>query len=315
MTIGMQGGKFTSGDVTVTVPEDAVSTATTFSVETYVDSRMTPPVDEQKEGVVLSPATRIFTTSHCVFHEPIQLSLPAEVPFVESDPENGWLLELKRCDSLPSGHPDEWQTVLELNTSTHKAVSLSPMVDFDSSTGAIDLDHFSVFGWVGRALKRTCLRRILYAVFVKEVNLHKWSVSAHIFHGSQSVIANIERCIEDRSYIRLGQPRADRIQRQGTVTFRIGGLKQWQICGSAEATTPTDLIWHSRLDSTCFYEIVLEDTTCLSHSLDFTVQASFQSDVDPNHVVRPIEMNLSHPIEVRRVESAAPSRPPSGTPR
>jgi ankyrin repeat protein len=318
MTIGMQGGKFAAGDVTVTVPEDAVSTAATFCVETYYDSRMTPTVDERKEEVVLSPATRISTTNSCAFQEYIRLSLPAEVPFVESDPENGWEMELKRCDGLPSGRPDidEWQTILTLNTSTGKAVSLSPMVEsFDSSIGAVYLDHFSVLSWVGRALSRKCQRRILYAVFAKEVSPYKWSVSAHIFHGSPSVIANSQRHLERRSYIMLGQPRVDLIHRQGTVTFRVEGLKQWQICGRLEATTSTERIWHSRLDGTCFHEVVLEDATCLSQSLDFTVEASFQSHVDPKHVVCPIEMNFSHPVVVRGVKSMTSSLPPSGSKR
>ena len=160
-----------------------------------MDAAHFPPVTSKYE-VILSPAFELSLSlpkNHC-FKKPLHVSLPLEVPLRARDcGDSGWLLQLKR--SKPSdGLISEWQTVLELSTKTGEVMSRSSFIHYDCArgTGTLGLDHFCRFAWLGKPLKAVgsmlcfrSLRQIMYAVFGKEIQHHKWRVAVHIIHGSK----------------------------------------------------------------------------------------------------------------------------------
>ena len=236
--IGPEGGKveFPSSEVFLDVPQGAVPLATTSSLKTYVDPAHLPPVTSNDE-VPLSPAFYLSSSlpEDHYFDKPLQLSLPLEVPLRASDYNSGWLLQLKRSKSS-GGLASEWLTVLELNTKTGEVVSQSSFVHYDHTSGTLGLDHFCRFAWLGKPLRAvgsifcfSSLRRILYAVFGKQIQHHKWLVSTHIIHGSQVVYKSLVHKLKEKAYVELTLPSSDCIQSDGKVSVCFQCLEPWQV--------------------------------------------------------------------------------------
>lgn len=312
--IGRQGGplKFNS-DISVTVPPDAVSTDTTFSLETYIDRRMMPPVVVHSEEVVLSPAVYLSSSHIGEFNNPIKLTLLPEVPLKSSDPVNGWVLELKSSHMLSDGKPDKWRPEVKLNTNTGISISHSSSVQYDSSSSTIQLHHLGkCYAWTGKPLSKRCRRRIRYVVFGKGIKQHKWILQALIIHGPRNVTYEaVERILGNQKYIKLTDKSAQ-IQQHEILTLNLKNLDKWQVCSEEFEASEihTDRIWHSKLDESlyCFPEIVLEDQSCSSGFLEFKIDASVESKTD----LSPTEIKIRHPVFLRQ-SSTLSGKSQSGT--
>ena len=131
---------FQSSKVSLYVPEGAVPPATSFSLKSYVDLRVLPPLTS-KDEVTLSPAFQLSSSlpqGHLSLKKSLLLSLSPEVPLSASDRDNGWLLQLKSSE-FSDGLPDQWQTMLEINTKTGEVISLSSNSQYDPDSHAVYL--------------------------------------------------------------------------------------------------------------------------------------------------------------------------------
>ncbi|XP_062523757.1 uncharacterized protein LOC134198392 isoform X2 [Corticium candelabrum] len=301
--IGNEGGSLQSGAVSVVVPEGAVSIPTTFSIATYLDEQVMPPVNE--EEVVVSPVVHISTSqSSHKFNKPVQLSLRPEVALKPREHETGWLLELKMSESSTEGKPSEWHTVLQLNTDTEVVVTHSPSVHYDPNTQTLYVNHFSFLVWLGKALGIRSMRDIRYVLFGQQLQLHKWKIAAHIIHGSISAYNEIAEKMKSKSYEELIVPIKDRIGLEGKVRMSIECCDPWQmVLGKAVTHIPTKRIWNCRKDAACYYEFTVQDRERSSDTLQCTVVASFEHDKQEksDDSCDSVPLMVAHPLTKPRI--------------
>ena len=314
--IGPEGGrvKFQSSDVFLDVPQGAISSNITFSLETYIDPSYLPPATI-KDEVPLSPAFHFSSSLPQGHHftKPLQLSLPLEVPPKASDCDSGWLLQLKRSKSsndVPSG----WHTVLEFNTKTGENVYQSSFVHYDHANGTLCLDHFCWFAWLGQALKTvgsllvglvSPMRQIDYAVFGKEIQQRKWLIALHIIHRSRTVYESLVHKLKEKDYVELTYPNTDCIQLDGDVSVHVQCLEPWQVLqGKPEVQITTNRIWGSGQHSSCYHEVTIEDSNCSADTLECTIIASFRPKGDQYHRDA-VELVISRPLQLTQPEAAA----------
>jgi hypothetical protein len=305
--IGTEGGQLQSSDMSVVIPEGAVSSSTTFSAKIYLNPHTMPPTKSDQQ-VVLSPAVRLSSSlpRSLQFNKPVQLTLSPEVPMQTSRHNSGWLLELMRSESSPDELPNEWKVVLEYNTNKGKVVSHSPFVHYDSKTCSLYVDHFCWFSWIGRPLQAlgsmlginvSALREIDYAVFGKQVHRHKWCIATHIVHGARSIYDSLAKKLEADGYIKLSPPNRDCIGYYGEVTLIIECTKPWQMYqGKSRADIETKRIWRCEQDSTCYYECTVEDRKKSADDLECTVTAVYQSRKSKD-THKPVELNICHSLD------------------
>ena len=303
--IGKEGGQLQSTDVSIIIPEAAISSTTTFSAKTYLDPSVMPPISSEQQ-LVLSPAVRLSASlprSH-QFNKPLQLSLPPEVPLQASSHNSGWLLELMRSESSPDGLPGEWETVLEYNTNTGKVVSHSPFIHYDPVTCSFHVDHFCWFSWIGRPLRAignmlgiSSLRKIDYAVFGKQVHRHKWCIATHIVHGARSIYDSLAKNLQVEGYLKLSPPNRDYIGYYGEVCLIIQCMKPWQMHqGKSKADIETKRIWRCEQDSSCYYECTLQDSKQSADALECTITVVYQSSSGKD-ARKPVELNICHSLD------------------
>ena len=276
--IGNEGGLLQSDSVSVLVPEGAVSVPTTFSIATYLDEQVMPPVNE--EEVVVSAVVHISTSqSSHKFNKPVQLSLRPEVALKPREHETGWLLELKMSESSTEGKPSEWHTVLQLNTDTEEVETHSPSIRYDPNTQTLYVNDVGYMVWLGKALCIQSMRDVRYALFGQQLQLHNWKIAAHVIPGTMSSYNEIAENMKSKSYEELTVPIKDRIGLEGKVRMSIECCDPWHMgLGKAVTHIPTTRIWNSRKNAACYYEFTLHDREKSSDTLHFIVEASFVHD-------------------------------------
>ena len=297
--ISSEGGLLQLDGVSVLVPEGAVSIPTTFSIATYLDEQVMPPVNE--EEVVVSPVVHISTSqSSHKFNKSVQLSLRPEVALKPREHETGWLLELKMSDSSTEGKPSEWHTLLQLNTDTEVVETQSPYVHYDPNTQTLYVNDFGFMVWLGKALGIQSRRDVRYALFGQQLQVHKWKIAAHIICGSMSTYNEIAENMKSKFYEELTVSIKDLIGLKDKACISIVCFYPWQMgLGKAITHIPTRRIWNSRKDAACFYEFMLQDRERNFDTLQFTVEASFEHDkleksddpCDP-----PLTFIVAHPL-------------------
>ena len=296
--IGIEGGLLQSDSVSVFVPEGAVSVPTTFSVATYLDEQVMPPVNE--EEVVVSPVVHISTSqSSHKLNKPVQLSFQPEVALKPREHESGWLLKLKMSELSTEGNPSEWRTVLQLNTDTEVVETHSPSVHYDPNTQTLYVNDVGVMVWLGKAFGIQSMRDVRYALFGQQLQFHNWKIAAHIIHGSMSVYHEIAENMKSKSYEELTVPIKDRIGLEGRVRMSIECCNPWQMrLGKAVTHIPTRRIWNSRKDAACYYEFTLQDREKSSDTLECTVEASFEHEKQENFndPSDPVTLIVAHPL-------------------
>lgn len=309
--IGEEGGTvdFQSSEVQLIVPKGAVPPATSFCLKTYMHPRILPPFTS-KDEVALSPVFQLSSSlpETSTFNKPLELSLPPEVPIRAASCDSGWLLELKRSDSY-HGLPEEWHTVLEVNTKTGTVVSHSPFVQYDLETETLYLRKFSWLSWLGTALQSlsgstsTSLRNIQYALFGQKVECGKWKIAVHIFRGSQIFCESLALKLKQNNYVELNHPpNTDSIGLSGDLFLQVQCQPPWQLHqGESETWISTDRIWGSEREikngsyCSCYYEFTVKDTG-LADTLEITISASFQSKGEK--VARhPVPLIIAHPLK------------------
>jgi hypothetical protein len=287
--MGTRGGKieFPRSDVFLDIPQDAIPFATKFSLKTYIDPAHLPPVTSVNE-VLLSPAFYLSSSlPQNDFCKPLQISLPIELPEMASDNSSGWLLRLKRSTSF-HGQASAWHTILELNTETGEVASQSSSVHYDHISGTIGLDHFCRLAWLGNPLNALSgifcsspLRQILYVVFGKQIQLHKWLVATYIIHGSPVVYESLVHKLKERDYVELTLPSKDCIKLDGKISLCYQCIEPWKVhMGKSEVKISTNRIWDSEQHQSCYHEITVEDNSCSANTLECTVEASFCTEYD-----------------------------------
>ena len=196
--IDTEGGLLQSDSVSVLVPDGAVSIPTTFSVATYLDEKVMPPVNE--EEVVVSPVVHISTSqSSHKLNKPVQLSLRPEVALKPREHETGWLLELKMSESSIEGKPSDWHTVLQLNTDTEGVETHSPSIRYDPNTQTLYVNDVGFMVWLGKALGIQSRRVVRYALFGQQLQVHNWKIATRIIDGSMSTYNEIAENMKSKS--------------------------------------------------------------------------------------------------------------------
>ena len=301
--IGNEGGLLQSDSVSVLIPEGAVSIPTTFSVATYLDEQVMPPVNE--EEAVVSPVVHISTSqSSHKLSKPVQLSLRPEVALKPKEHETGWLLKLKMSESSTESKPSEWHTVLQLNTDTEVVESHSPSVHYDPQTQILYVNDVGFMVWLGKELGIQSMRDVRYALFGRQLQLHNWKIAAHIIHGSISAYNEIAENMKSKSYEELTVPIKDRIGLEGKVRMSIECCDPWQMgLGKAVTHIPTKRIWNSRKDAACYYEFTLQDRERSSDTLQCTVVASFEhgKQEKSDNPSDPVTLIVAHPLSKPRI--------------
>jgi hypothetical protein len=300
--IGLEGGtiQFENSDVSIRVPQGTVSFPTTFILETYVDPVHLPSL-KLKDEIPLSPAYHLSTTPpHDHFIKPLQLSLPLDVPLEATDHDTGWLLQLKKVMSPAS----QWHTILELNTKTGEVLSHSSFLHYDQTQGTVHLDQFSRFAWLGkpfRAIRSKLgfnpLRKINYTVFGKQIESHKWCIATHIIHGTRVVYEALVHTLKEKNYIELTHPKSHCIRHRSTVSLCIRCLKPWHVqLGKQTTKLNTNQIWRNSQHSSCYHEVMIEDSSFEATTLDCLVEASSigedRDDADS------VELVVSAPLQL-----------------
>lgn len=289
-------------DISLIVPEGAVSSTITFSCKTYLDCRFMPSFDYQTEAV-LSPVVHLSSSQPQPreFLQPLQLSLPLEVPLQADSRGSGWLLVLKRSDSLYDELPGDWSTVLRFNTETGEVVSRSQFVQFDKESGALRLNHFSFYTWVGWWLGFRSQRNIYYTVFGKQVH-RKWCIAVYVIHGSESVYNSLVDKLKKDQYIELCRPNTSCIEYYGKVHLKVICKEPWKIhLGDDTSIIETGDIWGCRKDYPCYREVTIAHFSSSADSVECTVKAHFQPE-GSEETTHPLELVICHalrdPIDV-----------------
>ena len=308
--IGEEGGMvdFHSSEVSLYVSEGTVPPSTSFSLKSYVDPRVLPPLTSKSE-VTLSPAFQLSSSlpqGYHPFKKPLQLSLLPEVPLSTSNRDNGWLLQLKRSETS-DGLPDEWHTMLEINTMTGEVISHSSNSLYDPKSHAVYLYQLPWLSWIGKPLETVgsvvgsssssiSLREINYAVFGKQIQHYKWLIAAHIIHKSEVVYKLLVEKLKRESYVQLNHPHTDCIGPNGKVCLQVQCKVPWQVQqGKPEVHIQTSRIWGSEQDASCYHEFTVEDHTCLADTLEFTIGASFHAQGGKDAEC-PVQLIISRPL-------------------
>ena len=257
------------------------------------------------------------------------------MPRIALGHNTGWKLQLMRnetSDAVPK--KNEWHPVLQLNTKTGEVLKLdtesgelkalpeSSFVHYDQDSGAIGLDHFCSFAWLGAPLRAVeealeavgsmlgflnPERYIDYAVFGQQVQSHKWHIAAHIVHRSNGAYECLVRNLKEQGYIQLKYPSSDCIQLRGVVSVHIQCLKPWRVQqGKPEVEINTKRIWGSGQHSTCYHEVTVENSSCSADTLECTIDFSFSTKGDKNPRAA-VEFSISRSLQSTKPESGSPS--------
>ena len=244
---------------------------TTFSVGTYLDEQVMPPVNEEEE--VVSPVVHISTSqSSHKFNKPMQLSLRPDVALKPREHETGWFLEPKMSESSTEGKPSEWHTVLQLNTYTKVVETHSPSIHYDPNTQTLYVNDVGSMDWLDKAFGIQSMRDVRNALFGQQLQLHNWKIAAHITHGAMFTYNEIAENMKSKVYEELTVPIKDRIGLEAKVLMSIECCDPWQM-GLRKAVThiPTRHFLNSRKDATCYYVSTVQDREESSNTLQCTV--------------------------------------------
>lgn len=309
--IGSLGGECGSRDISLQVPAGAVSVATQFSGQVFLDSHLMPPTDSTKEEIVLSPLV-VLCPSHVQFSENVRLVLPVSVPYaaVSKQHGSGWLMELKMCTTSYDEKSDggEWYTALAFNTVTGEVITRSSSVSFDPHHGIISLQHFCSLCWLGHLLgiQSWVERTVCYAVFGKRLQHHKWMVYVHIIHGTDVVFEELVHTTEKQSYVLLHPARTATIGRCGHVHLTAECEAPWKLCrGPADAQIPTKQIWNSPINRSSYFAFTIEDPTTRFECFECRVTATFIGDWAE---VEPVTLAVANALD-----SGLPCSPPAAS--
>ena len=301
LAIGKDGGCIRSSESYIFIPEDAVSTLTTFTLETDVDPLLMPPVDIKNEQI-LSPVLRILPSPVIPkFGKHAHLFFLPVVPLAASNQDVGGLLELKMSQSI--NERKVWKTVLHLNTKSNQFTTASS-VSYDPKTFLEYVSHFRDFAWVRKVIRwlRRALgiipssRNISYALFGKEILRFRWEIVAYIIHFP--IYDTLVKDLRARSYHELHSPLRDCIGVNGKVRLEISCSVPWKvICGGDAHEISTESIWNAAVDARCFRRFNLEATNNIVDTLDCIVNAIFIPDEKCPATFLPVSMPVSHSLD------------------
>ena len=188
-TIGPEGGRYSSGSLSISVPDGAVSRPVNIKIHMFVDERLMPPSTKANDGYILSPLY-VFEPHGLTFSKHVQVHFPFPV-----DPM-GWHLSLMRasCDTFTSSQLWQPQTIITMPwySSHFDRVSTEDRDSrYDLTSGTLSVKHFCWHWWVGKPIDMfLATKTMMFSVFgyPQRPSLNIWNLTIHCHDNCHEVI-------------------------------------------------------------------------------------------------------------------------------
>ena len=176
-TVDPKGGRYSSGSLSIFVPDGAVSEPVNIRIHMYVDKRLMPPCTKANDEYILSPLY-VFEPHGLTFSKHVQVYFPPPV-----DPK-GWNLSLMRamCDTSTSSQLWEPQAIVTYNSDLDEVNVEDPDCRYDLTSGTLSVKHFCGHWWFGRVVSMLLAsKNMLFSVFgyrqLPSKNI--WNITIH----------------------------------------------------------------------------------------------------------------------------------------
>ena len=145
MTVGPEGGCFSSGSLSILVPDGAVSEPVNLRMLMYIDERLMPPSTKANDGYILSPLF-VFEPHGLTFSKLVDVRFP---PPVDS---KGWHLSLMRarCDTSTLSQLWQPEAIVTFNSDLDQVNVEDPDCKYDLDSGTLSVKHFCWHWWFGK---------------------------------------------------------------------------------------------------------------------------------------------------------------------
>ncbi|XP_062511066.1 uncharacterized protein LOC134186976 [Corticium candelabrum] len=266
MTVGPEGGCFSSGSLSISVPEDAVSEPVNLRMLMYVDERLMPPSTKTNDGYILSPLF-VFEPHGLTFSKLVDVRFP---PPVDS---KGWHLSLMRarCDTSTSSQLWQPEAIMTFNSDLDQVNMEDPDCKYDLDSGTLSVKHFCWHWWFGKPADMfMASKTMLFSVFGYRQRRwsNVWNLTIHYHDNCNELIERMiskEKQLSPKRHI-LRLSREVKLKFEGDVKFSITG-GDWSAITQLP-TIPAADFWHKWI--------------CLDKEIDVSVQFEHGDDHPTN---------------------------------
>ena len=186
VTVGPEGGCYSSGSLSILIPEGAVSEPVNLNMHMYVDERLIPPSALVNDGYILSPFYA-FEPHGLTFLKHVQVYFP---PPVDS---KGWHLSLMRAMCNTSTSSQSWQpkAIVTFNSDLDQVNVEDIDCEYDLARGTLSIKHLCWHYWFGKPDDKFLTSKImLFSVcgYQPISTVNTWNLTIHCHDDCQEVI-------------------------------------------------------------------------------------------------------------------------------
>ena len=185
-TVGPKGGCYSSGSLSVSVPDGAVSKPVNIKLHMFVDERRMPPSAKANDGYILSPLYA-FEPHGLIFSKHVQVLFPPPVDC------KGWHLSLMRamCDTSTLSQLWEPQAIVTYNSDFDEVNVEDPDCRYDLTSGTLSVKHFCWHWWVGKPVDMfLATKTMMFSVFGygQRPSSNIWNLTIHCHDNCHEAI-------------------------------------------------------------------------------------------------------------------------------
>ena len=185
-TVGPKGGRYSSGSLSVYVPDGAVSKPVNIKVDMFVDERLMPPSAKANDGYILSPLY-VFEPHGLIFSKHVQVLFPPPVDC------KGWHLSLMRamCDTSTLSQLWEPQAIVTYNSDFDEVNVEDPDCRYDLTSRTLSVKHFCWHWWVGKPVDMfLATKTMMFSVFGygQRPSSNIWNLTIHCHDNCHEAI-------------------------------------------------------------------------------------------------------------------------------
>ena len=186
MMVGLDGGCYNSGSLSVLVPEGAVTKPVNIKMHLFVDERLIPPSAKANDGYILSPLYAL-EPHGLTFLKHVQVFFP---PPVDS---KGWHLSLMRamCDTSTSSQLWEPKAIVTFNSDLEQMNGKDVDSQYDLASGTLSIKHLCWHYWFGKPTDMfLASKTMLFSVcgYQPTPTVNTWNLTIHCHDQCQEVI-------------------------------------------------------------------------------------------------------------------------------
>ena len=143
--VGPEFGRYSSGSLSILIPEGAVSEPVNLNMHMYVDERLIPPSASVNDGYILSPFYA-FEPRGLTFLKHVQVYF---APPIDS---KGWHLSLMRAMCNTSTSSQSWQpkAIVTINSDLDEVNVDGVDCEYDLASGTLNVNHLCWHWWFGK---------------------------------------------------------------------------------------------------------------------------------------------------------------------